>query len=136
MVEYKIVLSDPKTGKSKQIEAKDAMVKSLHGKRIGDKIAGELIDMPGFEFEITGGSSNAGFPMRRDIEGVRKVKIYAVRGIGVRQGRRGQKQRKTVFGNTVHEKTAQINMKVIKGTKPLVEEKKEEASKAEEKPAK
>jgi len=50
-----------------------------------------------------------------------------VSGVGIRKNRRGRKVRKTVAGNTIYTKTAQINLKILKhGSKPLAEEKKEE----------
>ena len=69
MAEFKIVISDPKKGKSLQRELKDDAAKGLVGKKIGDTFKGELIDLPGYEFKITGGSDKAGFPMRWDVIG-------------------------------------------------------------------
>jgi small subunit ribosomal protein S6e len=163
MAEFKLVLSDPKTGKSIQREAKENVARSLIGKKIKDTIKGELIDLPGYEFVITGGSDNAGFPMRSDISGSMRKRITAVKGIGVtnklrkpnpkKKGWRrmkGMRLKKTVAGDTVHDKTAQINMKVTKhGRDPIFGDAKEsakpetkaapkekkEAPKAAEKPA-
>ncbi|MFP4112274.1 MAG: 30S ribosomal protein S6e [Candidatus Woesearchaeota archaeon] len=142
MAELKIVLSHK--GKAKQIEAKDDVAQNLLGKKIGDKINGELFDLTGYEFEITGGSDEAGKPMRKDLEGPVRKRILAVSGVGFKKGEHGQRQRKLVAGNTIFEKSAQVNMKVVKeGSKPLFEEpskgddstepKSEEASKSEEK---
>ena len=47
---------------------------------------------------------------------------------------KGMKQRKTVAGNTVHEKTSQVNLKVVKAGKgPLGEDKPAEGAGKEEK---
>ncbi|MBW2997224.1 hypothetical protein KY349_02695, partial [Candidatus Woesearchaeota archaeon] len=141
MAEFKLVISDPKTGKSVQKEVKDDSAKGLVGKKIKEAFKGELIDMPGYEFEITGGSDSAGFPMRWDVHGPARKQITAVKGIGVtnklrrpnpkKKGWRkikGMRLKKTVAGNTVHDKTAQINLKVLKmGRENLFAEKKEEA---------
>jgi len=141
MAEFKLVLSDPKTGKSIQREAKDNLARSLIGKKIKETIKGELIDLPGYEFVITGGSDNAGFPMRSDISGSMRKRITAVSGIGVtnklrkpnpkKKGWRrmkGMRLKKTVAGDTVHDKTAQINMKVTKhGRDPIFGDAKENA---------
>ena len=43
MAEFKLVLSDPKTGKSIQRETKDNMARSLIGKKIKETIKGEDI---------------------------------------------------------------------------------------------
>jgi small subunit ribosomal protein S6e len=126
MAEFKIVLSHK--GKAKQIEVKDDAAQALFGKKIGDKINGETFDLTGYEFEITGGSDNAGKPMRKDIDGSGRKRILAVDGIGLKKANAGQRQRKLMAGDTIFEKTAQINMKVVKeGKQSLFEEPKEEA---------
>ncbi|MBI4453834.1 30S ribosomal protein S6e [Candidatus Woesearchaeota archaeon] len=148
MAEFKLVISDPKTGKSYQLEAKDETAKHFLGKKIGDKVRGELIDLSGYEFEIRGGSDNCGFPMRKDVEGSVRKRIYAVSGVGIhkkvnftkkgerkiRRKKQGVKQKKTVCGNTIHAKVSQINLMILKhGSKPLgKEEPKEGASEAKQ----
>lgn len=117
MVEFKLVISDSKTGKSKQIVLNDQQSKLMFGKKIGETFKGELLDMTGYEFEITGGSDKSGFPMRKDLPGTLRKKILAVSGVGVKRARKGQRQRKTVSGNTIFEKTIQINVKVLKAGK-------------------
>ncbi len=120
MVEFKIVVSDPKTGKSYSFEAKDDVAESLIGKKIGDKIDGKLIELEGYELEITGGSDNAGFMMKKSIEGTQRKSIVVPKGKGFWKTRKGVRARRTFAGNTVYEKTAQINCKIIKyGKKPL-----------------
>ncbi len=129
MAEIKVVLSNPKTAKSYQKILKGADARKLFGLKIGDTVKGELLDLTGYEFQITGGSDYAGFPMRRDVPGIARKKILAVKGVGIRKLKKGKgiKQRKTVAGNTVYEKTAQVNLKVIKeGKGPLGEERKNE----------
>lgn len=133
MSEFKIVIGDPKSGKSVQKEVKDETAKHFLGLKIGDKVKGEMLDLTGYVFEITGGSDYAGFPMRRDVPGFGRKQILDVIGVGVKnvkksRGRdmkykrtmQGMRQRKSVAGNTIYEKTAQINMKVITmGKEPL-----------------
>jgi small subunit ribosomal protein S6e len=130
-MEIKIVLSEPKTGKSYQKIVKDADAKRFVGLKVGDVVRGEIINLPGYEFQITGGSDYAGFPMRRDVPGTLRKRILAVSGIGLKKIGKGIKQRKTVAGNTVHEKTSQLNLKVVKeGKAPLGEEKPAEGAEA------
>ncbi len=142
MAELKVVISDPKSGKSVQKVLTDEDAKSLHGKKISEKINGELLNLTGYEFEITGGSDYCGFPMRRDINGPQRKAVLITRGWGLRHERRGIKRRISFAGNTVFEKTAQLNLKVIKmGKTPLFEEPKEgeevvKKPKAEKKAAK
>ena len=147
MVQIKLNIGDPKSKKTLSKEVKDADAEKFFGKKITDKVSGELIDLPGYEFEITGGSDFAGFPMRKDVLGIQRKKVLIVSGVGIRKNRDGRKARITVAGNTVFDKTAQINLKVVKqGKTPLFEEEKpaeeapkeeaksEEAPKTEEKP--
>jgi len=161
MAEFKLTISDPKTGKSIQREAKEADAAPFVGKKIGDKIAGEVINLTGYEFEITGGSDNCGFPMRRDVRGPARAKILAIKGVGIQTVKgKGIRQRKTVRGNTISDAVVQINLKVIKQGKEDIfggakegeaeekkeapkeekaekpEEEKEKSAKKEEKPAK
>ncbi len=144
MASFKVVISDPKVGKTVQKEVKDDAAGRFLGLKIGDKVRGELLDLSGYEFEITGGSDSAGFPMRRDLEGMLRKRILAVSGVGInplkkrrRKGKvaqrfPGARQRKTVCGNTIHPKIVQINVKVLtSGAAPLFEAK--EAAASEEK---
>ncbi len=109
----KLVISDPKTGYSVQKEAGEDSSKRFLGLKIGDKVKGELIDLQGFEFELTGGSDFCGFPMRKDVIGTGRKKILSYSGVGFKNSGDGMLQRKTVCGNTVHAKIAQINLKVL-----------------------
>ncbi len=127
MVEVRYVVNDGKTGKTFQKAIED---EALVGKRIGDKISGDFLGLEGYELEIKGGSDFAGFPLRKDIEGPVRKRILAGTSVGVNVNRPGMKIRKTVCGNTITVKTAQVNLKVVKyGHKALDEllGKKEEA---------
>jgi len=118
----KLNIGDPKSKKTVTVALDEQVSKALFGKKLSQTIKGELIDKPGYEFLITGGSDNAGFPMRNDIESERRQKILLVDGVGNRQRSPGMRLRKTVAGNVVTATTAQLNLKVTKhGSKPLVE---------------
>jgi len=130
-MEFKVNIGDPKTGKTVQKVVSGDHAQALLKKKIGEKISGEAIGFPGYEFEISGGSDYCGFPMRRDVRGSARKKVLIVSGVGIRKNVRGRKIRKTVAGNTVYSKTAQINLKTLKqGEKPLIEEKTEGAAEA------
>lgn len=141
MSEFKLNIGDPKSKKTLKKEVKDAEATVFIGKKIGDKIKGESFGYEGYEFELRGGSDNAGFPMRKDVQGSHRKKILIVSGIGIRKNRAGRKVRRTVAGNTVHEdNTAQINLKVLKAGKAALfeeakpeEEPKKDAPKEEKK---
>jgi small subunit ribosomal protein S6e len=125
----RLVISEPKSGKTLQKEIADDMCEVLYGKKIGEKIDGDMIGLSGYEFEIRGGSDFCGFPMRKDVDGTLRKKILAVSGVGIKKKDPGIRTRKTVAGNTVYDKTAQINVKVLKiGSDDFFAEKAEEKS--------
>jgi len=135
MVSFKVVIGT-KEGKCLQKDVAEPDANAFLGKKIGDKILGESLGFAGYEFEITGGSDYAGFPMRQDISGVGRKRILAVEGIGLKKIAKGIRVRKTVCGNTIHPKIIQINLKVTKpGSAPLPmpAPKPKEEKKAEEK---
>lgn len=129
MAEIKIVINDPKTGKSYQRALDESQAGALIGKKINDTVKGDAFGLDGYEFKITGGSDSAGFPMRWDVDMTRK-RILAVEGVGLTKKDPGSKQRKTVAGNQVTGKTSQVNLKITKAGKASLGE-----PKAEEKPS-
>ena len=128
-MDIKINIAD-KSGKTVKKDFKEEQASSLHGKKIGDKFHGEILDMPGYEFELAGGSDYCGFPMRKDVNGIMRKSVLTTKGFGNKYNRKGMRLRRTVAGNTVYNRTTQVNLKVIKyGSEPLITEEK----KAEEK---
>ena len=110
-MEFKFVISDGKTGKSYQ---KAVNSESFTGKKIGDKVDGNLIGLKDFELEITGGSDKAGFPMRKGLDISGRKKILAGNSSGIKVKEHGIRIRKTVRGSIISDQTAQINLKVLK----------------------
>lgn len=130
----RLVISDPKVGKTRQIEIDDAKLRNLIGNKMGDVVSGNPFGFPGYEFEITGGSDTDGFPMRFDVHGGVRKKIFVSNPPCYHPKRRGLRRRKMVRGNLVTDEVAQINLKVVKwGNKPLFEERKEKLKKEEKK---
>ena len=117
MVNFKLILSDPKTGKSEAQEIKDASAQLLMGRKIGEVIDAASIGLSG-KLMITGGSDRAGFPMRRDTLGGGKNYILLTRGVGYKTREEGAKKRKLVRGNTITEETYQINAKRVQESRP------------------
>jgi len=114
-----LVIGD-KDGKSYSKNLEDHSV--LIGRKVGEQLKGEVIGISGYEFKITGGSNDAGFPMRHELNLTGKKIIYARKGVGVKTRYKGNYVRKTVAGNTVGQKTAQLNLSVLKvGKKSLAE---------------
>ena len=123
-----------KDGKTQQFELDEEQSATLIGKKIGDKVSGKELGHDGYEFEVSGGSDSAGFPMRKDVQGQARKKVLITGGVGMRSKRKGLRLRKTVASNQVTEKTAQVNLKVLKaGKKPLGGEPEAEESTEEKK---
>ncbi|RLI11524.1 30S ribosomal protein S6e, partial [Candidatus Bathyarchaeota archaeon] len=121
MAKFKIIISDPETGKSRSIELEGERAVPLIGRKIGDVLDGAIVGLAGHKILITGGTDSSGFPMRPDIHGGVKTKILVSGGVGYKPKEKGKRIRKTVRGNTITEDTVQINMKIIK--KPSEKEK-------------
>ncbi|MCW1298470.1 MAG: 30S ribosomal protein S6e [Candidatus Parvarchaeota archaeon] len=118
----KIVISDPKSGKSFQRELSKEEEEKLYGKKIGEIVKGEVLNLPGYELQITGGSDKSGFPMRSDVHGSRKVKVLLSSPPGFKPRKKGERRRKSVRGNVVSAEIVQLNTKVVKeGEKKLDE---------------
>jgi small subunit ribosomal protein S6e len=125
-----------KNGKVVQKELSDSEAESLYGKVLGEEIRGEVLGLSGVVLQITGGSDDSGFPMRKDVAIMPRKRILMTKGVGFRGKHRKQRfegirVKRTVAGNFVHAKTHQLNMKCVKGQEVLepmvvVKEKKEE----------
>lgn len=126
MATFKVVISDPLTGKSEQKEVTGDAAKALLGLKIGDALKGEKLDLPGKTLIVRGGSDDCGFPMRSDLPGTMRKRILITKSVGFRGELKGIRRRKTVVGNTIHTKIHQVNL-AIQAEKP---------KKTEAKPAK
>jgi small subunit ribosomal protein S6e len=113
MPEFRVVISDPTTGKAKQVTISGPQASALIGLRIGDEVDGALLGMPGAKLVIRGGSDRSGAPMRPDLPGPVKRRLLLSQGPGFRPKKKGLRKRKLVRGNTISEDIVQINM-VIK----------------------
>lgn len=112
LAQFKLVLSDPKTGKSEVHELKDAIAQALVGRKIGETIDAKALGLSG-TIVITGGSDKAGFPMRRDVLGGGKNYVLMSAGVGFHSKIEGAKKRRMVRGNTVTEELFQLNAKKV-----------------------
>ncbi|NHI93968.1 MAG: 30S ribosomal protein S6e [Candidatus Lokiarchaeota archaeon] len=132
----KLVISDPKLGRTIQKEVEEEKLRPFLGKKIGDTISGGVIDFPGYEFRITGGSDEDGTPMRPDVRGPTRKRILITKGVGLRKNkikRDGNRVKKMVRGNQIVEEIVQINLVITKqGKKPIIETQKEEEKEEKE----
>jgi len=121
-MDFRVVISDPQSGKAYQVEAKDAAANKFLGRKIGDVVDGDAVGMPGYSIEITGGSDREGFPLRRDLPGSKRRKILIAGGTGYHPLEKGRRKRKTVHGRDISADVGQINAKITeRGAKPVEE---------------
>jgi len=139
MAKFKVVVSDPDTGKSSVVEVEESRAVPIIGRRIGETLDGSIVGLSGHKVLITGGSDTAGFPMRPDVHGGVKSRVLLRGGVGYRSKEKGIRRRKTIRGNTITEDIVQINMKIVekpekekKAREPKKRRKKAEAGKASE----
>lgn len=117
MAEFKVVVSDPETGKAQTVTVEGAKAAPLIGLKIGDTFDGAILGMPGYKIQITGGTDKDGFPMRPDVHGGVRKRIILSGGPGFKPRREGERRRKTVRGNVITEDIAQINAKIVEKPK-------------------
>lgn len=124
MAKFKMIISDPETGKSKTLEVDGARAVPLVGRKLGETIDGAAVGMSGHKLRITGGSDKDGFPMRPNVHGGVRIRVILSEGVGFRSNRAGKRQRKTLRGNVITEEIVQINMKIVEKPKKAKKKKK------------
>jgi small subunit ribosomal protein S6e len=113
MAKFKVIVSDPQTGTSKAVEVEAARAAPFIGKRIGETMAGSVVDMPATKIEILGGSDKDGIPMRPNVHGGVRRKVVLSEGVGFNPKRGGERKRVAVRGNIITDEIVQINMKIV-----------------------
>jgi small subunit ribosomal protein S6e len=132
-MDFRVVISDPRSGKAYQVEVKDPGASKLLGRKIGDSIEGDSLGMPGYKLKITGGSDREGFPMRQDLPGTRRRRVLIAGGVGYHPLAEGRKRRKSIHGREISPDIGQINVKIVEAGAKAVEEILGKAQSAEEK---
>ncbi|MBS7611419.1 30S ribosomal protein S6e [Candidatus Bathyarchaeota archaeon] len=115
MAKFKLIISNPKTGKSKTFEVEGAQAVPLLGRRIGEIVDGSTMGLGKVKLLVTGGSDKDGIPMRPEVRGAVKKYVLISNGPGFKPKREGIRIRKLVRGNTITEDTLQVNLKVVEG---------------------
>lgn len=125
------VICDPKTGRAygKKLEGNAFFA----GKRLYDSVSLDEIGLAGYEGEITGGSDKTGTPMKFDVQGTGRKRIFAQHGFALRDTRKGLRRRISVRGNTIADDVHQVNIRLTKmGSATLAELFPEAAAKQKE----
>lgn len=113
MVEFQVVIADPKKGDSYQNHIEGHHANSLVGKRVGDEVDGIFVGLPGYKLLITGGSDIDGVPMKKNVPGSGRKKVTGKDGVGFRSNDNEVRVKKTVRGNTISKDINQLNMKIL-----------------------
>lgn len=123
MVDFKVVVSDPKDGKSYQVTVSGQHANVLVRKKIGDEIDGMFLGLPGYKVKITGGSDRDGFPMRPEVGGSARKRLLVAYSIGFHpKDYPGKRTKVSLRGGEISPEITQINTKVIThGPKPVSE---------------
>ena len=122
MVDFKFVLSYPKTGLSYKIDATGAAAGALLGKKIGTEVDGAPFGLNGYKITITGGSDKTGTPARPDLPGNGRRNLLLSDGFGFHAKHNGERKRKSQRGNEIAADFVQVNAKISTyGEKPIAE---------------
>lgn len=122
MVDFKIVVSDPRTGRSYNTVATGGAAGAFIGKPISSQIDGSAIGLGGYRVEITGGSDRTGIPARKGLPGSARRRLLLGGGVGFNPTKDGERRRKTVRGSEITTDFVQVNVKIVEyGNTPLEE---------------
>jgi len=113
MASFTVVVGDPDSGSSYQLEAEEQDANRFIGKSIGEEVDGGAVGLDGYTLEITGGSDEAGRPLNQEVAGANlKEVLMNGRQTGYKPSRDGERRRITVRGREVSDAVAQINASI------------------------
>ncbi|KZN24748.1 30S ribosomal protein S6 [Haladaptatus sp. R4] len=112
MANFQVVVADPESGVAYQREVDGQDANRFLGKSIGEDVDGSAVGLDGYSVEITGGSDNAGRPMRGDVAGPNLKDVLLEGGTGYNPERDGERRRISVRGKEVSEVVAQLNVTI------------------------
>jgi small subunit ribosomal protein S6e len=112
MVEFKVVVSDPKSGRAYNVDASGGAAGAIIGKSIGDEIDAGSLGLAGYKILITGASDRTGIAAKKGIPGAGRRKLLLAGGIGFHPVMDGERRRKTVRSSEITQEFVQINAQV------------------------
>jgi small subunit ribosomal protein S6e len=122
MAEFTVAVSDPEDGTTYQVDVSDQDANRFAGREIGEEVDGSAVGLDGYTLEVTGGSDDAGRPMRADVAGPTLTELLLEGGTGYNPDREGERKRVTVRGREISDATRQINAKVVaRGDQPVAD---------------
>ena len=122
MAEFTVAVSDPDDGSTYQVEVSDQDANRFIGRDLGEEVDGNAVGLDGYTLKLTGGSDNAGRPMRDDVRGPNLKSLLLEGGTGYKPSRDGERKRVTVRGREISDETRQINTQIVdRGNQPVDE---------------
>ncbi|MFB6295675.1 MAG: 30S ribosomal protein S6e [Halobacteriales archaeon] len=123
MPTFQVVVGDPDTGDSYQFDVEEGAGTRFVGRELGEEVDGSAVGLDGYSLRLTGGSDDAGRPMREDVAGPDLTEIMlAGRSPGYHPDREGERNRVTVRGREVTDAVVQINATIAeRGDQPVDE---------------
>ncbi len=122
MAEFQVDVADPEDGATYQFEVDGQTANRFVGREIGEEIDAGSLGLSGYTVELTGGTDNAGRPMRSDVAGPELSSVLLTGGVGFDPTVEGERKRVTVRGREVGTDTRQINAKIVDhGNQPVEE---------------
>ena len=113
MASFQVVVADPETGATYQRDVDGQDANRFIGRSIGEDVDGGAVGLDGYTVELTGGSDDAGRPMRGDVDGPDLREVLLTGGVGYEPSRDGERKRVTVRGREISDAVAQINAKIV-----------------------
>lgn len=122
MAEFTVAVSDPEDGTTYQVDVSNQDANRFIGREIGEEVDGSAVGLDGYTLEVTGGSDDAGRPMREDVAGPALTELLLEGGTGYDPDRDGERKRVTVRGREISDATRQVNAKVVaRGDTPVAD---------------
>ena len=113
MPTFQVVVGDPDSGDSYQFDVDGQAANRFIGRELGEEVDGSAVGLDGYTLKLTGGSDEAGRPMREDVDGPNLTEIMVGEAsTGYRPERDGERRRVTVRGNELTEDVVQVNATV------------------------
>jgi len=113
MAPFQVVVADPDSGRTFQREVDGQDANRFASRSLGDEIDGDAVGLDGATIELTGGSDDAGRPLRADVDGPDLKEVLLTGGVGFEPDHDGERKRVTVRGREISDAVAQINAKVV-----------------------
>jgi small subunit ribosomal protein S6e len=112
MVEFKVVVSDPKTGRAYNVDASGGAAGVIVGKRIGDELDAGTLGLAGYRILITGASDRTGTTAKKGLPGAGRKRLLLAGGVGFHPTMDGERRRKMVRSNEITQDFVQVNARV------------------------